>query len=153
VTRVEASRELPVSLEEGFAYITAVGNWRSYWPGLIDVPNEQDVSWRTPGDRASVVLRVRGRPVEMKMELAEFRPDDRVTYRSTQEDLPDFWHERHFRSHDGRLDYLLVIAYEPRPGVKGLIDRLFVRRSVRRALVETLDNLERIFRERATERR
>jgi hypothetical protein len=148
VVRADVTRDLPVSVAEGFDYITNVRNWRSYWPGVIEVLDEEHVSWSQPGDEASVVLRVRGRPTEMRMKLDELRPYEGVFYESTQEGLPDFRHERHFKESQGRLRYTLVIAFEPRKGARGIVDRLFVPRIVRRSLVETLDNLERIFQQR-----
>jgi hypothetical protein len=146
VSRSEVTRTLPVPLRDGFDYITDVRNWRSYWPGLVDVPDEQSVSWAEPGDEARVVIRARGRPVDMRMKLERFEPYASVVYTSSQEGLPDFHHERHFRDKDGQLDYTLVIAFAPRGGLAGLSDRLFVGRAVQRSLVETLDNLERVFR-------
>jgi hypothetical protein len=148
VVRVDVTRDLPVAVAEGFDFITNVRNWRSYWPGVIEVPDEEHVSWSQPGDEASVILRVRGQPTEMRMKLDEFRPYEGVFYKSTQEGLPVFWHERHFNESQGSLRYTLVIAYEPRKGVRWLVDRLVVARLVRRSLVETLDNLEHIFRQR-----
>jgi hypothetical protein len=146
--RLEETRELPISVRDGFDYITNVRNWRSYWPRLVDVPDEETVSWSSPGDVAKVVLELRGRPVEMKMSLDEFRPYELVAYDSTQEGLPTFHHERHFRDRNGTLEYTLVISFEPRSGLRGIVDRIFVARVVRQSLTETLDNLEGIFRKR-----
>jgi polyketide cyclase/dehydrase/lipid transport protein len=148
--RLEETRLLPVSREDGFAFITNVGNWHSYWPKLLAIPDEEHVSWSKPGDVAHVVLEVRGKPVEMTMHLDEFRAPESVTYDSTQEGLPPFRHERHFRDRDGRLEYTLVIAFEPRGGLHGIIDRIFVTPVVKRSLTATLDNLEAIFRTRST---
>jgi len=147
--RVEETRVLPVSRREGFDYITNVRNWRSYWPKLMDIPDEDRVSWSKPGDTARVVLEVRRKPMEMKMDLDEFRPSELVAYDSTQEGLPAFRHERHFEDKDGALEYTLVISFEPRPGLRGIVDRFFVTRVVRQSLTETLDNLEAIFRARS----
>jgi hypothetical protein len=146
--RLEETRVLPVSRQEGFDYITNVRNWPSYWPKLLDISDEDNVSWSQPGDTARVMLEIRGKPVEMTMHLDEFRPPETVTYESTQEGLPAFRHERHFRDNDGRLEYTLVISFEPRRGPRGIIDRLFVTPVVKRSLTETLDNLESIFRAR-----
>jgi hypothetical protein len=139
---------LPVSVQDGFNFITNVANWPSYWPHLLDIPDEERTSWSKRGDTARVVLEIRGRPVELKMDLEQFEPDALVTYRSTQEGLPAFHHERHFRDKDGSLEYTLVISFQPRSGLRGIVDRLFVARTVQGSLIETADNLERIFRER-----
>jgi hypothetical protein len=145
--RVELRGMLPVSVEDGFAYITNVRNWRSYWPGLIEVRDEERVSWSRPGDRARVVMRLAGRPVELAMTLDELRPNELVLYRSEGYGLlPGARHERRFRARDGRLEYELAVEYEPRRGLVGLTDRLLVPRAVRSAFAETLGNLERIFR-------
>jgi Polyketide cyclase / dehydrase and lipid transport len=144
VARLEVTRDLPVALREGFDYITNVENWSEYWPKLLEIPERESVRWREPGDRAAVVIDVRGRPTELQMTLEQFVPYDRVVYRSSQEGLPEFHHERLFRDDGGRLRYTLVIAYEPRPGLKGVFDRLVLPRYVRASLVETMDNLERV---------
>lgn len=144
MARLEVTRDLPATLEDGFDYITNVDNWPEYWPKLVEIPRRESVRWLEPGDRAVVVIETRGRPTELHMTLEEFVPRDRVVYRSSQEGLPDFHHERIFRDGGGRLRYTLVIAYEPRPRLKGLFDRLLLPRYVRASLVETMDNLERV---------
>ena len=144
MARLEVTRDLPVALRAGFDYITNVENWPAYWPKLVEIPERDSVRWREPGDRAAVVIDVRGRPTELRMTLEEFVPYDRVVYRSSQEGLPEFRHERLFRDNGGRLRYTLVIAYEPRPGLKGLFDRFVLPRYVRASLVETMGNLERV---------
>lgn len=146
--RVEVERVLPVGRSEGFDYITDVQNWQTYWPHVVEVRNPATTSWAQRGDRATVVVESRGKPVEMSLELDELVPYERVMYRSVQPELPEFWHERHFGERDGQLDYMLVIEFEPRSGINGLIDRLIVARAVRQSLETTLDNLERIFRAR-----
>ncbi len=84
------------------------------------------------------------------MTLDEFVPYDRVAYSSTQPGLPDFRHERLFRTDGGRLRYTLAIAYEPRSGLKGVFDRIILPRYVRASLVETMDNLDRVLAEQPT---
>jgi polyketide cyclase/dehydrase/lipid transport protein len=136
--RLELTRDLPVGAGEGFDYITNVDNWPEYWPRFVEAHGTR---WREPGDQVSVVVAARRRPTQLNMTLEEFIPKQRVTYRSTQEGLPDFQHERLFADSDGRLRYTLAVAYEPR----GLFDRVVLPRYVRRSLAETMDNLERIF--------
>jgi uncharacterized protein YndB with AHSA1/START domain len=144
--RIELTRTLPVSVEEGFRYITDPRNWPHYWPGLIDVRDEEQTSWSQPGDRACVVLRLLGRPVDYVMTLVERRPNELVAYTTeAQGVLPAARHERHFRDVEGRLEYGLAIEYAPRRGLRGLADRVLVPRAAGRALAQTADNLERIF--------
>jgi hypothetical protein len=146
VVRVSARRTLPVSREEGFDYITDVRNWHTYWPALVAVPESDAVSWSHPGDHTTVVLAIRGKPVEMTLHLDEYRRYDLVAYHSIQSGLPDLRHKRIFRDSNGQLDYELAIEFEPRARFHGIFDRTFVARIARKNLLTTLDNLESIFR-------
>ena len=146
MTRIEVDTRFDVSLEDGFDYITNMDNWPQYWPGLVRI--EPDSRWREPGDQARLVLRLLGRPVELEMTLRQFVPYRLVEYTSVQRGLPDAHHERHFEEADGGLGYRIVVSYEPRPGWRGVLDRVVVRRAIERAMRETLGNLERRFGER-----
>jgi hypothetical protein len=66
-----------------------------------------------------------------------------VTYTSTQPGLPDARHERHFEADGDGFRYRLVVEYEPRRGMAGLLDRTLLPRAVRRALEDTITTLER----------
>ena len=68
-----------------------------------------------------------------------------MEYRSTQRGLPDARHERHFEAAETGFRYRLVVEYEPRPGLRGVYDRVLVRRAVDRALRQTVANLEAAF--------
>jgi len=57
--------------------------------------------------------------------------------------LPDARHERHFDPDGEGFRYRLVVEYEPRGGLKGLYDRVLVRRGIDGALQRTIANLER----------
>ena len=140
--RIERERVFRVPVERGFSFITEVGNWPSYWPGLVRV--EPESRWRTPGDQARLVLRLFGREVELAMTLRAFVPNQLVAYDSVQAGLPRAHHERHFRPVDGGFAYRIVVEYEPRRGPRGLLDRTVVRRGIDRAVRETMLNLERV---------
>lgn len=141
--RIEHERIFPVPVERGFTVITSPANWSAYWPGLVRV--EPDIRWSAPGDRAHLVVRLLGREVELDMTLEERVANRLVSYSSVQAGLPDAFHERHFRSVEGGFSYRIVIRYEPRAGIPGLLDRTVVRRAIDRAARQTLENLERIF--------
>jgi hypothetical protein len=138
--RIEHEHEFDVPLEEGFAYITSLANWPAYWPGIRRV--EPGSRWQAPGDETRVVVRLLGRDVELRMTLRRLETNRLVEYESTQDGLPDVRHERRFeRSHSG-FRYGVVVEYAPRAGVRGLYDRLVVRRGVERAVRRTVENLE-----------
>ena len=141
MTKVELEHRFATPLRAGFDYITAIENWPAYWPGLVSV--DPASRWAEPGDTAKLVLRLLGREVELTLLLGQLEPYRLVKYSSTQRGLPDARHERHFSDAGGGFDYRLVVEYEPRPGARGLFDRLVVRRAIARALHGTVRNLER----------
>ena len=147
--RVEAEQHLPVPLRDGYDYITNPANWPEYWPRLVRV--ESAPRWREPGDRAALVLRMLRREVRLDMTLVQIEPYRLVEYTSEQSGLPAARHWRHFAQSGDQLAYRIVVEYRPRPGWRGLFDRLLVRRAIQRTVRETIANLERRFRERPTE--
>jgi hypothetical protein len=142
--RVEARRLLPVTLRDGFDYITDPANWPEYWPRFVRMSSVP--RWRQPGDRVSLVLRIVGRDVELRLTLVRIEPYRLVEYTSEQRGLPAARHERHFAERDGQLDYRIAVEFEPRPGWRAVFDRLVVGRVIDRSLRETIANLERRFR-------
>jgi uncharacterized protein YndB with AHSA1/START domain len=142
VIRLAQERLFHTPVEQGFSVITDVANWPAYWPGLVRVQAES--RWHAPGDQARVVIRLLGREVQLTMTLREFIPNQLVAYESVQSGLPDARHERHFRPFDRGFLYRIVIEYQPRRGLRGLVDRTVVRRGIERAIQQTMDNLERL---------
>ena len=139
--RVEAAHRFGVPVAQGFAYITDQAKWPLYWPGLVRV--EPGSRWSAPGDETRLVVKLLGREVELRMTLTAIEQDRLVEYTSVQAGLPDARHERHFHGDGDEFDYRLVVEYEPRTGLRGVYDRLLVRRGVARALHATIENLER----------
>jgi uncharacterized protein YndB with AHSA1/START domain len=140
VIRVEHEQRFPVSAERGFAYITEQANWPAYWPGLVRV--EEGSRWREPGDVTRLTMKLLGREVHLQMTLRRIEPNRLVEYDSVQPGLPDARHERRFEPADGGFRYHLAVAYEPRSGVRGVYDRLLVRRGIERTLRQTTENLQ-----------
>jgi uncharacterized protein YndB with AHSA1/START domain len=143
---IELERRLPVSVHDGFDYITDPANWPEYWPRLVRVVSAS--RWREPGDRARLVLRMLRRDVELEMDLVRIEPYRLVEYVSEQRGLPVARHWRHFDQAGDDLAYRIAVEYEPRSGWRGPFDRLVVRRAIERTVRETLANLERQFRAR-----
>ena len=79
------------------------------------------------------------------MTITALEPNRLVTYTSTQPGLPDAHHERHFERDGEGFVYRLVVEYEPRGGIAGLVDRLVLDRGIRRAFQSTLTALEHEF--------
>ena len=138
--RVERAHYFGMPVETGFAFITDMANWPRYWPGFIRI--ESGSRWSAPGDEARIVVRLLGREVELQMTLRHFEENQLVEYESTQRGMPDARHERHFVPDNGGFRYRLVVEYEPRSGLRGLYDRLLLRRGVERALRQTVANLD-----------
>ena len=139
--RIEAAQRFDVSVDRGFAFITDTANWPKFWPGYVRL--EQGSSWGAAGDTARLVTRLLGRERLLTMRITAFEPNRLVTYTSTQPGLPDASHERHFEPDGAGFVYRLVVEYEPRGGISGLSDRLFLSRGIRRALRHTFAALRR----------
>jgi hypothetical protein len=142
--RIEAEGRFAVSVREGFGYITDPGNWPEYWPGFVRL--DPGSRWRDPGDRARLTLRMLGRDVELEMTLVRIEPGRLVEYRSEQRGLPAARHRRHFDDADGALAFRIVVEYEPRPGWRGVFDRVVLRRAIERTAGETIAALDQRFR-------
>lgn len=138
---IEARRQFSVSVERGFDYITDLRNWPAYWPRLVRV--DPSSAWADPGDRARLTIRLLGREVDLELRLQRFERYRRVEYTSVQPGLPDARHARLFTAANGGFDYAIVVDYDPRSGLRGLLDRTVLRRGISRAVARTLRNLER----------
>jgi len=146
--RVELTATFPISVSDGFAYITDTRNWNAFFPNFVRLHDPAHAKWDSPGDRVTVVIRLFGRDVAVNMTLQQFQTDTRVTYVSRQQGLPDARHERHFKAVPGGFEFCPVVAFEPRRGLAGLFDRLLVRRAIAGALRKTIENLESVFGQR-----
>jgi Polyketide cyclase / dehydrase and lipid transport len=146
IVRVEDSHRYAVPVERGFAFITDTANWPKFWPGFVRL--ESGSSWGAKGDTARLVTRLLGRDRQLSMTVTDFQRDRLVTYQSSQPGLPDARHERHFERDDGGFVYRLVVEYEPRSGIAGVLDRTLLRRGIRRAFRTTFAALERELRDR-----
>jgi hypothetical protein len=141
--RVEAAHRYDVPVEDGFAFITNTANWPKFWPGYVRL--EEGSRWHASGDTARLVTRLLGRERELVMTIKTLEPNRLVTYTSTQSGLPDAYHERRFEPDGGGFVYRLVVEYEPRRGIPGLLDRVLVARGIRRAFERTFGALGREF--------
>ena len=139
--RVEAAHRYDVAADRGFAFITNTANWSTFWPGYVRL--EEGSRWGATGDTARLVTKLLGRERELTMTITAFEPNRLVTYTSTQPGLPDASHERHFEPDGDGFVYRLVVEYEPRGGIAGLVDRLLLGRGIRRAFERTFTALER----------
>lgn len=143
--RIEGVQTYTIPLSQGFAYITDLELWGSYWPNFVRIKDAESAQWRKPGDTITLVIRLLNRERELSMALEEYKPDAFVGYVSRQAGLPDARHERYFRAVPQGFEYRLVVTYTPRPGLAGLFDRSLVRTAVAHAARKTLHNLDLIF--------
>jgi uncharacterized protein YndB with AHSA1/START domain len=142
--RIEVQHVFTADLDKAFSAITDIANWPKYWPGFVRIEDPANARWRVPGDKVTVVLELLGQERPMHMELDRFEENALVEYRTRQDGLPNAWHERHFKAVPGGFEYRGVVAFEPRPGLRGLLDRLFVKRGVERTLRKTVGNIEEL---------
>jgi hypothetical protein len=142
---VEVTHTFPVSVGDGFAYITDTRHWKEFFPNFVRLHDPAQAKWNAPGDKVTVVIRLLGRDVQVNMTLLQFHKDSRVTYVSRQKGLPDASHARHFKPVPEGFEFRPVVVFEPRGGLAGLFDRLLVKPAIAGALCKTIANLEAVF--------
>jgi hypothetical protein len=142
--RIEVEHVFATELSEAFSSITDIANWPKYWPGFTRIEDPANARWSEPGDKVTVVLKLLGRERTMHMELDRFEANALVEYRTRQDGLPDAQHERHFKAVPGGFELRAVVSLQPRQGLRGLFDRLVVRRGVERTLRKTFGNIEEL---------
>ena len=120
--------------------VTDIDNWPSYRPALVRV--EPGSTWTAPGDRARLTMQFLGREVMFELTLREFVRSRFVAYENVQNGPPDARHERHFEAAEDGFLSRIVVEYDPRAGLAGLLDRTVVGRGTTRAVRQTLVNLE-----------
>jgi hypothetical protein len=138
--RVEDTHRFDVPVDRGFAFITDTANWPTFWPGYVRL--EAGSAWGAVGDTARLVTRLLGRERLLTMTITAFEPNRLVTYTSTQQGLPDATHERRFEPDGTGFVYGLVVDYEPRGGIAGVLDRVILPRGIRRAFRSTFEALD-----------
>jgi carbon monoxide dehydrogenase subunit G len=138
--RVEASRHFGVPAERAFAFITDTRNWAQFFPGFVAL--DPTSRFAVPGDVASLTSKILGRDRRVYLTLERIDPNRSFSYTSRQEGLPDAHHERTFTPEGEGFRFGLSVSYQPRRGLRGLVDRIVLRPAVRRLLARTLDALE-----------
>ena len=76
------------------------------------------------------------------MTLRTFEPCELVEYTSVQRGLPDARHERAFSAAGDGFDYRLAVEFAPRASLRGVLDRVVLRRAIERTLKRTVANLD-----------
>jgi hypothetical protein len=138
--RVQRERAFGAAPDDAFRLVTDIEAWPLFWPGLVRV--EPGSRWSAPGDEARLVMRFLRREVLLEMTLHDLVVPRYVAYDSVQAGLPDARHERHFQPAGGGTLYRILVEYEPRRGLGGLLDRTIVRAGANRVARRTLENLE-----------
>ncbi|HUS23782.1 MAG TPA: SRPBCC family protein [Candidatus Binatia bacterium] len=138
-------------LQETFGYITDTRNWPEYWPSLRGFRGADGAltqvapRWNRPGDALTLVLHILNRDVAVTLTIREFEPDRHVKYVTSQPGLAEAFHERYFSAVPGGTEFHARVSYPPRRGWKGFVDRVLVKRAVRRTLTRAIANVETVF--------
>jgi hypothetical protein len=140
VQRIEVSRHYRVPVERAYGFIMETRNWSRFFPGFIALDPKS--RWTAPGDTAWLTISLLGRQRGVTLTLERIQPNSSLSYTSRQNGLPEAHHERIFIADQDGFTFNLLVAYQARGGLPGVMDRTVVKRGVRRLLQRTLDALE-----------
>src|SRR5689334_12359560 len=126
MVRIDVFHTFPVSASEGFAYLLNIDNWGQFWAGFVRVENQTSTTFDRPG----VVVRMKLGIDTIDMFVQEVQKDAFLQYKTRQRLAPVMLHERYYKDVPGGFEYRVIITYEPRKGIFGLLDRTVVKRSL-----------------------
>jgi hypothetical protein len=142
---IEARQVFERPLAETFAYVTSTKNWPEYWPSLVGFKGGTPPRWDRPGDALTLILRIMRRDAEITLTIREFAQDRHVKYVTAQPGVTQAFHERYFTAVPGGTEFHARVTYEPRRGWKGFVDRVLLKRAIRRTLDGAIRNIEAVF--------
>jgi uncharacterized protein YndB with AHSA1/START domain len=116
---------LRVPVEEAFAFVSDPATWPRFFSGLRSA--EAGEGWGAPGGRARTVTRFLGRDVESDLQLVEWDPPHRFRYTMTHPGRPTLDSLRVFEEVPGGTRFTGTSEATPRPGIRGVYDRLQLR--------------------------
>jgi hypothetical protein len=123
--KIDYGEFLRVPVEEAFAFVSDPTTWPRYISGMRSA--EPGDGWGAPGGTARTVTRFLGRDVESDLRLVEWDPPHRFRYTMAQRGRPSLDSLRVFEEVPGGTRFSGTTEAIPRPGVRGVFDRLQLR--------------------------
>lgn len=116
---------LPGVPAEAFAFVSYPATWPLFFVSVESACAGDD--WGGVGGHASLVTRFLGMSVTSTLALTEWDPPHAFRYTARQPRRPDLDNHRVFEPVAGGTRLTGTTRMVPRPGVKGLLDRLSLR--------------------------
>ncbi len=116
---------LPVPQEWAFAFVSDPRQWPLFFPTMES--GEPLDGWGSPGGRARMRVRFLGRLRTLELELLEWDAPRSFRYLASRPGWPPLDHARVFVPEDGGTRLRASTVLHPRPGVRGVLDRVQLR--------------------------
>jgi uncharacterized protein YndB with AHSA1/START domain len=116
---------LPVPIEEAFAFVSAPETWPQYFSAMQSL---QSLSgWGAVGGKARIVGKFMGQTQLSELELVDWEAPVRFRYLMRTESRPTLDNLRVFSEMPEGTRLTGTTEADPRPGIRGIYDRLAAR--------------------------
>jgi hypothetical protein len=116
---------VPLPPDEAFAFVSDPTTWPLFFAGMRSA--EPGSGWGAPGGHGRMVNRFIGKDVVSELELTEWDQPRAFRYTSRQQGRPDLDNRRTFTPVGGGTQLRGTTTLAPRPGLRGVGDRLVLR--------------------------
>ena len=116
---------VPLPPDAAFAFVSDPTTWTRFFDTLESA--EPLDGWGTVGGRGRMTTRFLGSSVTSELELTEWDPPRAFRYTARQAGRPDLDNLRTFTQVGSGRQLHGTTTIRPRPGVRGLIDRVTLR--------------------------
>lgn len=136
---VEMSREYPVDTEQLYRHLTDPVNWPSFYNNMVAA---EPARFTAVGDTATATYRILGIASEIRAEIVEASPGERIRFVARTRGLPDTEQDwRYVRVPAGTLVRVTLTAPEADHWLGRTVDRLLIARQFEKDLARSLDNI------------
>ena len=121
-TRITYGALVPLPPDEACAFVADPPRWPAFFSAMRDATKDDD--WPAVGARARSTNVVLGRTITSELEMTMWDPPREFRYVARQAGAPPLSNRRVIEPAEGGSRLYATTELTPRPGIRGLLDRV-----------------------------